>query len=146
MGHDATKVVMGATPSSDKTIDNVVGSDPATFQAGLVVCLASTGLLDLATANGTRIGVSMGRSLSGDKVTAVCRRGLRVPVQLTAAFTPVIGAAVAISNTTGKAKAYTGTGDGYINATYASGALTAINEDGTESASLVALIDMPGGV
>lgn len=145
MGHDASKVQLGSSQSSNKSIDNFP-ADPATFVAGLVVCAAADGGLSLATADGSRVGVSMGRSLSDTKRTAVARSGLRIPVKVTSGFTPVVGTAVAVSNTTGKVKAYTGTGDGYINAVYASGPLTSISEDGTETATDVALIDMPGGV
>lgn len=142
MGHDASKVVMGSTPSSDKTIDNLAGS----IEAGLLVRQKSDGTITTALADGSALGISCGSGLAGEGRTAVVRRGLKVPILLTASFTPTLGAQVAVSDTTGKAKAYTGTGDSYINAVYASAALTAVKEDGTEVASGVALIDMPGGV
>ena len=64
---------------------------------------------------------------------------------MTAAFSPTIGAQVNISDTTGLAAA-AGAGATGVNAVYVSGALTRINEDGTETAAGVALIDMPGGL
>jgi hypothetical protein len=58
-------------------------------------------------------------------------------------FTPTLGAQVNISDTTGFGAA-AGAGATGVNATYASGLLTGIMEDGTEEN--VALIDMPGGL
>lgn len=145
MGHDATKVQMGTICSSVKEVSNHVGS-PSTFRAGLVVCLKSDDTLSLALSDGKRIGVSVGKDLSDAGYTAIAKKGLGIPVLLTNGFTPTKGAQVAISETTGKAKAYTGTGDSYIQAFYASGALTAIAEDGTTEADGAALIDMPGGM
>lgn len=145
MGHDATKVLLGSSQSSAKVVDNF-SADPATFVAGLCVSLKSDGTLSLAASDGPRIGISMGTSLSDTKRTAIARSGLRIPIKITSGFSPTLGAAVAVSETTGKAKAYTGTGDAYINATYASGALTSVSEAGVETATDVALIDMPGGV
>jgi hypothetical protein len=80
MSQDATKVVLAATQSNHKDID-CFAVDPASFPAGLCVSLASTGLPSLLASAGMRIGVSKGKSLSDHKKTAVCRRGLRVPVQ-----------------------------------------------------------------
>jgi hypothetical protein len=139
--HSATKVMMGTTTSSFKNVDNLAG-DPATFVAGLCVHLKSDGTLSLASADGSKLGISLGAALDGTKYTAICRKGLRVPIQLTAAFSPTIGAQVQISTTTGKAVS-SGTA---VNAKYATGALTMIAEDGTETASAVALIDMEGGL
>lgn len=139
--HSASKVLMGNIGSNIKEIDNRAG-DPATFQAGLCVHLKSDDTLSLASADGSKLGISMGRSLSDTKRVPICRKGLAVPIQLTASFTPTVGAQVQISTTTGKAVS-SGTA---VNAVYVSGALTMIDEDGTETADAVALIDFPGGL
>lgn len=80
MAHDANKVVLGSTVSSVKDVSQH-GSDPASFPAGLAVSLDSNGALSLLKSNGPRIGVSLGRSLSDHKKTAVCRDGLGVPLR-----------------------------------------------------------------
>lgn len=139
--HSASKVLMGNIGSNIKEIDNRAG-DPATFQAGLCVHLKSDDTLSLASADGSKLGISMGRSLSDTKRVPICRKGLAVPIQLTAAFSPTIGAQVQISTTTGKAVS-SGTA---VNAVYVSGPLIMIDEDGTETADAVALIDFPGGL
>lgn len=77
--HDSSKVLMGQNLSSSKDI-SVNNSDPASFPAGVCVSLASTGGLSLLKSAGMRIGVSMGRSLSDHKKTAVLRCGEGVPV------------------------------------------------------------------
>lgn len=140
MAHDASKVLMGSSRSSVKEIDNRKG----TIAAGLAVRLKSDDTISVALADGNLLGISAGKSLSDTARTAIFRKGLAVPVKLASAFTPTIGAQVAISDTTGEAKAYTGSGDSYVNATYASGVLTGVFEDGTEAN--VALIDFPGGL
>ncbi len=146
MGHDATKIQLGTTLSNIREVSNFSGN-PATFKAGLCVCLNSSGALSLASADGSTLGISLGVSQSDIARTAVCREGTGVPILLTASFTPVIGAQVAVSNTTGKAKAYTGTGDRYVNAFYQTAKKTAILEDGTEdSTDGCAIIDFPGGL
>lgn len=139
--HSPTKVLMGNTLSSVKTVDNLAG-DPATFVAGLCVHQKSDGTLSLASADGSKVGISLGASLDGTKYTAICRKGLKVPIQLTSAFTPTLGAQVQISTTTGKAVS-SGTA---VNAFYSSGPLTMIAEDGTETANGCALIDFVGGL
>lgn len=141
MGHDATKVLMGNITSNIKEIDNRLG-DPATFQAGLCVHLKSDDTLSLASADGSKLGVSVGRSLSDTKRTAICRKGVRVPVQVTNGFSPAVGAQVQFSTTTGKAV----TSGTAVNAVYVAVGLTGIDEDGSEMADPVALIDFPGGL
>lgn len=139
MSHDAGKVLMGNITSSFKVIDNKAGS----IEAGLCVHLKSDDTLSLALADGSKLGISCGKDLSDTARTAIVREGTRVPLLLTAAFTPTIGAQVQISPTTGKAVS-SGTA---VNAYYVSGKLTAIKEDGTEdSTDGCALIDMPGGL
>jgi 3D (Asp-Asp-Asp) domain-containing protein len=146
MSHDATKVVLGATRSSFKHVENYA-ADPATFPAGTMVRLKSDGTISVTKADGAIIGVSLGRSLSDTKRLAVLKSGTAVPVLLTAAMTaPVPGGAVWSDDVTGKANIVD---DGAVtttvtNGVYVSGVLDGIAEDGTEVD--VALIDMPGGL
>lgn len=141
MGHSATTIYMGTSQSKVKEIDNRAG-DPATFLAGLCVHLKSDGTISLAAADGSKLGISMGRSLSNTKRTAIARKGLRIPVLLANGFTPTIGAAVQISTTTGKAVSSGTT----VNAVYVTSTLTAYDEDGVAIADGAALIDFPGGL
>jgi len=141
MAHDATKQQLGTTPSSVKEIDNRKGS----IAAGLIVRLKSDNTISILSADGNALGISLGRDMSSVGRTAIARKGLAVPVLLTASFTPVIGAQVNISNTTGKAIA-SGAGATAVNAVYASGVLTGVDEDGVAVADGVALIDMAGGL
>jgi hypothetical protein len=87
MAHDATKVLLGTTNSSQKVVTNET-ADPATFVAGLAVRRASDGGLqteDDSTA--ALIGVSLGKALSNDtKKTAVARKGLGVPLKVKLAY------------------------------------------------------------
>ncbi len=139
MGHDATKVLMGATQSSVKDVDSRHGE----IAAGTIVRLKNDGTLSVASADGLPLGISLGKDLSDTARTAIARRGLRVPVLLTAAFEPAIGAQVHISNTTGLAIA-AGAGATGMNAVYVTGKMTGVSEAGT--AVDVALIDFPGGL
>lgn len=139
--HSATKVLMGMTRSSFRHAEPIKGS----VAAGLLVRLKSDGTPSIAKADGEGLGISVGKDLSNIGYTSIVKSGTQVPVSLTASFTPVIGAQVHISDTTGLAGT-AGTGFTGINAVYVSGALTRINEDGTETAAGVALVDMPGGV
>ncbi len=139
--HDASKVQMGQVNSNMKEIDNRLG-DPATFIAGLCVHLKSDDTLSLASSDGSKLGISVGRSQSDTKRTAICRRGVRVPIQVTNGFTPTVGAQVQISTTTGKAV----TSGTAVNAVYEAISLTGIDEDGVALADPIALIDFPGGL
>lgn len=141
MAHDPSKVQMGVTLSSFKTVDNHAGD----IAAGLGVRLKADDTISTALADGNLLGISLGKSLSENSRTAIVRKGSKVPVQLTAAFAPTIGAQVNISDTTGKAIA-AGAGATGVNAIYSSGALTMVAEDGTETAAGAALIDFPGGL
>lgn len=141
MTHDATKMQMGTTTSSQKEVSSHAGS-PSTFRAGLCLHLKSDDTLSLAAADGSKIGISLGKDLSDANRVAFVRKGLGVPILLANGFTPTKGAQVQISTTTGKAVASGTT----VNAFYASGALTAIAEDGTTEADGCALIDMVGGL
>lgn len=139
MGQDATKVLMGSVAGTFKTVDSLKGL----IAAGTVVRLKSDGTLSIAKADGNAIGISIGIDLSDSGYTAICRRGAKVPVLLTSAFTPTVGAQVCIDDVTGLAKA-AGSGVTAVNATYETSTLTGVLEDGTTAN--VALIDMPGGL
>lgn len=139
--HNASKVQMGTTNSNIREVTNRFG-DPATFQAGLCVHLKSDDTLSLASADGSKLGVSLGRDLSNTKRTAICKAGLGVPVQVTNGFTPVVGAQVQFSTTTGKAV----TSGTAVNAVYSQVGLTGVGEDGVDLADPVALIDFIGGL
>ena len=139
MIHDASKVVMGATLSTAKEVTSRKGA----ILAGLVTRLKSDETLSIAKADGSILGVSLGGDLSNAGFTAFCRKGLDVPLLLTAAFTPVVGAQVHVSDTTGKAIA-SGAGATAVNAVYKSAVKAGIQEDGTTAN--VALIDFPGGL
>lgn len=141
MGHNAGKVLMGMTRSSFRKAEPRKGS----IAAGTIVRLKSDGTISVAKADGQALGISLGKDLSNIGYTSIVKAGTEVPVALTAAFTPTVGSQVHISDTTGLAVA-SGAGATGINAVYVSGKLTRINEDGTETADGVALIDMPGGV
>lgn len=137
--HNPLKVLLGNVPSSVKEIDNRKGS----IEAGLIVRLKSDDSISILSADGLPLGISVGKDLSNSGRTAIARKGLSVPVLLTAEFTPTIGAQVHISNTTGMAIA-SGAGATGMNAKYVSGILTGVKEDGTEAN--VALIDFEGGL
>ncbi len=137
--HDSTKVLLGQTQSSFKNVDSLAGAIPA----GKIVRLNSSDALTIAASGASALGISLGRSLSDTSFTAICRKGTRVPVLLTDAFTPSIGAQVAIHDTTGIAATKDGSST-YVNAIYVSGVLTGVDEDGAEVN--VALIDFPGGL
>lgn len=141
--HSASTIYMGSTRSKIKEVINQAG-DPATFKAGLCVHQKSDGTLSLASADGSKIGISVGRSMSGSKVlqTAICTKGIEVPILLANGFTPTVGAQVQISTTTGKAVS-SGTA---VNAYYATSTLTAYDEDGAAISDGAALINMPGGL
>lgn len=139
--HSATTIHMGTHKS------NIIESDSykasvSTFKAGLCVHMASTGALSLAASAGSKIGISLGKSLSDTDRVSVVRRGTQVPILLSNGFTPTIGAQVQISTTTGLAVA-SGTA---VNAFYRTGVLTAFDEDGAAITDGAALIDFPGGL
>jgi hypothetical protein len=137
--HDPTKVLLGTTQSNIREVDNRKG----TIAAGLAVRLKSDETVSFLAADGSLLGISLGKSLSDTGRTAICRKGLRVPVVLGGGLTPVIGAQVHLSDTTGAAVA-AGAGATGVNATYSSGVLTGLAEDGTTVSC--AFIDMPGGL
>lgn len=139
--HSPTTIYMGTHKSNIIESDSY-NADPATFKAGLCGHLKSDSTVSLAAADGSKIGISLGKSLSDTKRTTFVRRGTLVPILLDTGLTPVIGAQVQISTTTGKAVA-SGTA---VNAFYRSAVLTAYDEDGVVIADGAALIDFPGGL
>lgn len=142
MSHDASSIYMGSHGSNVLESDNWLG-DPATFVAGLCCHLDDDGDLSLAAADGGKLGISLGKSLSDDsKVVTVARKGKKIPILLTNGMTVVVGAQVQISTTTGKA-VDSGTA---VNAVFVSEALTAYDEAGDEIADGAAYIDFIGGL
>lgn len=139
--HSATTIYMGSHRSNIIESDNW-SADPATFKAGMCGHLKSDGTVSLANSDGSKIGISLGRSLSDTKRTTFARRGTQVPILLTNSFTPTVGAQVQISTTTGLAVS-SGTA---VNAFYRTSTLTAYDEDGVAIADGAALIDFPGGL
>ena len=140
MGQDANKVCMGGTESTFKTVENHVGA----IAAGLVCTLKSDDTITTTIADGAQIGVSLGKDLSGaDAFVPIVKKGSRVPILLQSnAVNPVIGAQVYAHATSGKADS-SGTA---LNATYVSGELDAVLEDGSIVVDGCALIDFPGGL
>lgn len=154
MSHSSSKVLMGSTQSSVKEVTNFASVSGVPVEAGLVCIMESSGKISLDTSEGQIVGVSLGKDLSDIGRTSVCRKGLGVPVKLKTGFNPTIGAAVAIEDDTGLARAYTGNGDRYVNAVFASGRVGGSGVTGgiaegatTEDGSVgVAYIDFPGGL
>jgi hypothetical protein len=144
MAHDSSKVVLGSSESSGKEVTNYPSVGDAVVEAGCAVILESTGKVSKDTSEGALVGISLGKDLAHTNRTAVARKGLRVPLKLKSGFSPAVGARVAIEDDTGLGKAYTGTGDRYVNAVYASAKITGLGEDGANKD--VALIDFPGGL
>ncbi len=141
--HNPNKVLLGSTGSSMKEVDNHIG----TIAAGVAVRLAADDSLSTDSSDGSLLGISLGSDLTPAGYTAICRRGLMVPVKLTAAFTPVVGAVVNLSDTTGLAIA-AGGGATAVNAVYATSKLSVGGTDpdsGTTGID-VAFIDFPGGL
>jgi len=142
MAH-SSKIYMGSTKSNHREVMNKKGS----IAAGLAVRLKSDGTISVAKADGELIGLSLGKDLSNTDRTSYVNDGLEVPIRLASGFTnPTIGDQVAISDTTGEAVAYTGSGNRYVNAVYVSAAATRVDEDGTETATGAAYINMQGGL
>lgn len=139
MGHDASKVLMGATANSFKVVTNAKGE----IAAGLAVRQKSDGTISKAKADGELLGISLGKDLSNTDFTAIVRQGLQVPVLVQSGSTPVLGAQVGIDDTTGEA-ADIDTGVTGVNAVYSKVGLTGVKEDGTTAT--VALIDFQGGL
>ncbi len=150
MSHNSLRVLMGSTGSSVKEVTNYPGA--ATLEAGLVAHAKSDGTVTKAKSDGSPVGVSLGNDLSGGTRTAVCRKGLRVPIKLKTGFNPTIGAIVEIDDAEGYA-----TGDGSktaVNAIFVSGRLDTTTKGGIAEGATsgetgtigVAIIDFPGGL
>lgn len=139
--HNTSKVQMGCPQSSARTVVSHIGE----IAAGTVVRRKSDGTLSVVNTDGDFYGVSLGKDQSKAGYSSICVAGLGVPVILTDAFDPTIGAVVTVSNSTGFA-ASSGTASA---ATYASGRIggTGVNGGQTEDGGTVgaALIDFPGG-
>ncbi len=150
MAHNASRVLLGSTQSVVKEVTNHIGS----IAAGYAVHLSSLDAISLAASDGALLGISLGTDLSDSGRTAICRKGLRVPVRIASGFTPAIGGHVAISDTTGEAVAYTGSGNAYVNAVYVTSRIGTLNTGGIAEGATsgetgtvgVALIDFPGGL
>lgn len=140
MGHNPLKVVLGGTLSSLKDVGNLKGD----IAAGLGVREKADGTGSVLAADGELKGISLGRDMSGAGYSAVAMRGNKVPVQLTAAYTPIAGTPVFLDNTTGRAKA-SATDATAVNAVFRSGVLAGVPEGGGAEVA-VALIDFPGGL
>jgi hypothetical protein len=137
MSH-SSKVYLGNVQSSHKEIDNRAG----VVGAGLAVYLHSNDGINTTASAGALLGVSVGKSQSDTSRTAICRKGLNVPILLDTGLTPVIGTQVQISTTTGKA-VLSGTA---VNAVYKSAVLVCVDEAGDTVADGCALIDFQGGL
>lgn len=140
MSQNANKCLLGMTRGNVKEVGNRLGS----IDAGTAVRLKSDGTITTAKADGGLLGISLGRELSAISRTAICYKGLGVPVLLTTGYTPTLGAVVYLDDVTGKAKA-SATDATAVNAVF-SGLLTegAITED--NGSVRAALIDFPGGL
>lgn len=134
----ANKIQIGTSKSTYKKVESIKG----TLEIGTFAYLKTDGSLSNLAADGKMLGVVIG---SKNGYNDIVRIGSMIPVKLTASFDPAIGAQVAVSDSTGLAKAYTGTGDGYIDALYRSSDVDALNEDGTAAANKFAYIDYNGG-
>lgn len=141
---DATKVLLGATPSSAKEVTSYP-ADPATFKAGLAVRAKSDGGLLLADdSTAALVGVSLGPDLSNTKNTAVARTGDKIPLQLKTGFSdPALGAPVYVDDTLGQACADDDEDAVLTSAVYVSAPLTGVFPDATETP--VVLINLNGG-
>ncbi len=137
MSHSST-VYLGNVPSSFKEIDNRAG----VVAAGLACYLHDPDTLNTTASGGGLLGVSAGKSQSDTSRTAIVRKGLDVPILLTNGLTPVIGAQVQISTTTGKAV----TSGTAVNAVYKTAVRACVDEAGDAVADGCALIDFQGGL
>ena len=132
MGHDASKVLLGNTLSSAKTADSKVG----TTAAGLGV-LASGEIFE---------GISLGPDLSKAGHIVVAKAGLKIPVRLKAAFTPVVDTQVYIDSGTLLACPSTDTDAVATAGIYKSAVITGIDPHNANAEHPCALIDMVGGL
>lgn len=82
MPHDPSRVVLGQAGSSIMESSALI-ENPLNFPSGTAVRLRSTGGLSTQKAQGSLIGVSLGRSLSSTSKMAVARSGLDIPLLIT---------------------------------------------------------------
>ncbi len=141
MTQNANIVQLGTVQSNVKTVHNRIGS----IEAGKGVRLKSDGTVSTSKADGALLGISLGVDQSYTDKMAYVSKGARVPVLLTAGFTPVVGAVVYLSDTTGMAKA--SATDSTACAAVYSKLLSdgAIVEDGSSTVT-AALVDFVGGL
>ncbi len=150
--HDVTKVLMGTTKSSERTVVPHKG----VYAAGLAVRRKNDGTLSVTSTDGDFYGVSLGRDLSNGGYSSICIAGLGVPLKLTDGYDPAIGAVVSTSNSTGLgASSGTATAATYAEPYPGAGAVTArVGGSGNNTAGQaedgtfhgVAYIDMVGGL
>lgn len=146
--HDPETTALGTTRSSHKEVTNLKGA--AVIAAGLAVRLKDDGTPVSATGSGVGalFGVSLGGDLSDTGRTAICRKGLGVPLKITSGVTIAPGETVYIVDATGEghngaAGGRTATAAVYASAKYASGGIA----EGASVGSVdYAFIDMPGGL
>ena len=140
MAHDANKVVLGATRNSFKVVSNRKG----TIEAGLAVRLKNDNTISIAAADGSLLGVSLGKDLSDIGHTCVAREGLMVPVRVGAAVT--IGKQAAVHDTTALFYDEGTATTTAVNAYFKTARIQngGIKEDGTSVE--IAFIDMVGGL
>lgn len=117
MGHNTNKLLLGATKSSHKKVKSFVG----TAAAGTCVRLKSDGTASITKSDGADLGISLGADLSDAGQISVVLESNDCPILIADSFDPAIGARVAVVDASGVARAYTGSGDSYINAHYVSG-------------------------
>jgi hypothetical protein len=139
MTHSST-VQLGALAGSEKQVFNHNG----TVGAGICVHLTSADVIQAAK-SGSKVGISLGKDQSDIGRTAICSRGLMVPLKLTGGFNPVIGTKVYIDDTTGFGKA-TGGSTTATAGVYRTRQLSALEEDGSDCTVYVAFVDFPGGL
>ncbi len=135
----SSAIHFGSTGSNFREVTSHDGE----VAAGLAVYQHADGSIDTVAASGVLLGISLGKDLSDTARTAVCRRGVKVPVKLENGFTnPTPGLAVQISTTTGMAKASGTT----VNAIYSGSKVAAKEESGVVYADGAVYIDFPGGL
>lgn len=132
MAHDATKVVLGGTVSSIKTVRSAKGS----VAAGMICSKKSDGTLESPATTGRLCGVSLGKDMSNAGFSSYVESGDGVPVLLKSGFTPTQGGTVFYEAATGLCAASSGSAT-QLNAVYASGLLTGLTEAGGSASAAI---------
>jgi hypothetical protein len=149
MSQNAGVIALGATRSSDKDVTSFPAL-ASSFPAGTAVRAKSDGGLTVTKAQGSLVGVSIGKSLVLAGHVEVVRSGMQVPILLTDDEDDysyvVVGQKVWVDDVTGHANIVD---DGDVTTTvtdaiYVSGPIDGLKADGTTVK--VALIDFPGGL